>query len=283
MGCSLTIIRPEHRVLDSCIEIGRLASLPDEPALTIVSSSSLGSSNSSSKCSSRDLEYFLREEFNLITNISKSCEILPQYCLREVRHAVETLHFKKPEISQRLMKLTESTIATVKQKTLGLSSAYSCLYSPNEGVLKVDFIHLQTNDVSPSRTSLVIPSSPTTTQQLHVDTTLKLLNPSKTPSPPRSPATTPPTPTSPISDSKSPVFSHNEGSRRASCPPPTSPKYSVQSTAKSPIKSETKKYDRHDLELPLSQRPRLRSLDENDQSNYAEYGFFHEDDNISFC
>ena len=253
MGCSMTIIRPEHRILDSCIELGRLLSLGDEQSSPRTTNTSITSSVSSS----RDLEHYIKEEFIIIMNITKSCDILPQYCLREVRHAVETLHFKKPEIAQKLLKQSETTINMVKQKTLGLSCAYTCICSPNEGILKLSF---QNNGVSPSRHRVI--STSTNPQQFIIDTSLHLVNPSKTPSPPRTPMTE--TSPSSINDSKSP----NDHVRRASCPSPQSP---------------TKlKYDRHQLEVPLSQRVRLRSIDGSDKSN-IEYGFFHEDDNVAHC
>lgn len=241
MGCNITIVRPEHKILDWCNEICRLANMSDDQTNC---DSSTGSSNSSHSIDQEIILYC-----NTITDITKSCDMLPQYCLREIRHAVETIHFKKPEVFERLSKLCDATIMAVRRKTLGLQSHYSCIYSPNQGELKLDFMKveeiLHTNvrgkSTSPSHTYLMA-SQPMSNALQIVDPVAQ--SPSKTPSTTPTPSPRPPS---------TPPSMHKkiDSKRRATCPTPS---------------------------FHPSQLVRLKSLSENDEGVVVDYGFYNEDE-----
>jgi len=118
MGCSLTLIKPEHEILDICIEIVRL---------------------SYSTEINNNLDILIVSNFNKIIDITKKCDILPQYCLREVRHAVETLNHKHPSLGKLIEELAQNTLNIIRKKSIGIIAPYTCLDSPNQGSFNMKF------------------------------------------------------------------------------------------------------------------------------------------------
>jgi hypothetical protein len=243
MGCNITIVRPEHKILDLCNEICRLACSNEDQT-------NCDSSTGSSHHFSHSIDNEITICCNCITEIAKSCDMLPQYCLREIRHAVETIHFKKPEVFERLSKLCDATILAVRRKTLGLQTHYSCIYSPNQGELKLDFSKVEEiiqsssprKTTSPSHTNLILPPAVP-----NVDPVAQ--SPSKTPSMTPTPSPRPnPTPSSKPTPS---LHKKIDSKRRATCPTPAF----------------------HPSELV-----RLKSLNENDDTVAVDYGFYNDDE-----
>ena len=138
MGCTITVVKPEHRILDHCLEIGKLISEPN----------------------AENLDKRVQDSLNGIILITETCEILPCYCLRELRHCVESLHHKQYEIGQKLDDLAEKALNSVRGKTLSASGSYKCAASPNYGT--VDFYFPKTSTPRFVDTTLEPKTAPTT-------------------------------------------------------------------------------------------------------------------------
>lgn len=255
MGCTVTLTRPEHLILDLCLEIIRISSLSDDSD-ELITDSSVDSTNST--LSSYDSK--IVKLLDKIKCLAVSSKVLPSFCLREVRHSIETLQFKKPQTWNRLKCNIEEVIIAVKKKTLFLSTKYKCNSSPNELILKIDFQSVNNSDMNKDHNILSESNI-----NLNVSNGYSHSDSSKSksrPSTPKSPLTVV-TPNTPMA-----IACRKETST------PTSMKKKVESSKFIESKSY---YEVSSQELSLV-KPRKNTLDSCDiNENSIDYGFYHDE------